>query len=166
MDVFRTVIPKGVFYTGNGGADSVATPIAATWGFPEIFKGILPSRGQATTPSTFSSDRGVTPDNGFPLSKTRRLFIQVDDPTSIYVCADPASNSTQTVTLSGDGDGDTFTLTYGGESTRPDRVPRCCANSPDPRWRGFRNWQRDRHRGRSLRSANSSADSPSKMSLR
>ena len=119
MDVFRTVIPKGIFYTGNGGADSVAKPLVASWGFPEIFKGILLRASSNNTIDIFVGPRGVTPDNGFPLSKTQEVLIQVDDPTSIYLCAAPASNSTQTITLSGDGSGDTFTLTYGGQSTSP-----------------------------------------------
>ena len=45
-------------------------------------------------------------------------MLQIDDPTGLWVIANPANSTVQTITLSL-GESDTFTLSYNGASTDP-----------------------------------------------
>ncbi len=71
----------------------------------------------ANTAVVYVGPAGVTVASGYPLPAGEEVTIEIVDVSKVYVVANPAGNSQQTVTLAGTVAGDTFTLSLDGVAT-------------------------------------------------
>ena len=108
------------FWVGHGGADAVARSIVAPGYAPQkALQGVKIRAATANTVVIYVGRAGVTVDGGYPLPAGEELPVQIEDVSKVFVVADPAGNSQQSVTLVGTTAGDTFTLALDGHATAP-----------------------------------------------
>jgi hypothetical protein len=114
MDVHQDTVDD--LYTGQGGADSVASPIVASNMSHKAYKQVRVRAASTNSVGIYIGRSTVTVGTGYLLPASAEVEIPIEDPSQIYVVATPSGNSSQVVTVSGE-EGDTFTLTFEGQTT-------------------------------------------------
>jgi len=115
MDIQQESVQE--FVVGHGGADAVSRPIVASGYAPKAYKSVRVRAATANTIAIYVGPAGVTTDSGYPLPAGEELEVKIENPSKIYVVAEPAGNSQQIVTLVDGPPAVGFTLTLDGETT-------------------------------------------------
>ena len=100
--------------TGYGGADAVAASIGNS---QSLAHGLTIKAAAGNSDIVYVGKASVSVAAGFELSAGNELFVAINDPSKIYVVADPSQNEQQIVTYNSGAANETFKLSFEGQTT-------------------------------------------------
>jgi hypothetical protein len=115
MDIIQESVSE--FAVGYGGTDAAGRPLVEARRARKALKGVRVRAATANTVVVYIGPTGVSTATGYPLPAGEEVEVKIEDPSKIYVVADPVGNSRQVVTLADVVPGNTFTLTLDNETT-------------------------------------------------
>ena len=102
------------FKTGYGGAEASPQSIANS---QALVRGLQLKANAGNADIVYVGGASVSIVTGYELSAGDVLLLEIDDPSKVYVVADPSQNQQQTVTYNSGAANETFKLSLGGETT-------------------------------------------------